>query len=516
MNSVDRRPVLIVGAGPTGLTAALELSRLGVPVRVVDRALAPSSTSRALGVQARTLELLRPRGVGDTMLRRGNRAKRTALHAGGRRIAGIEFSEMRSEFDFILMLAQSETERLLAERVAAQGVTVERGVSFETVSQDDTCARVGLRHPDGRPETVLASYVIAADGSHSPVRKALGLSFEGRALEQRYVLGDVHVAGAMPADQLSIFLAANGFLAVFPMGGGRFRFMATDPDGVAGDDGEPTLADIQALYDRTVHIPATLYELSWSSRFRINSRHMSTLRAGRVFFGGDAAHVHSPAGGQGMNAGIQDMINLCWKLAMVENGLARPELLDTYETDRLPVIKQLVAMTERATTVFNSTNPVAHALLTRIAPIMLARSAVQRKAAPRLGQIAASYRRRPLAAGGGRLGDLRAGDRVPDARSADGALYDLLDMSRLTLLVGGDAPCPLAGFEEAVTVRHADEYQGLVPDGGWLLVRPDGYLAAAGTHRDGRRLTAWLQRWLVAQPESASSSGRRERTSARG
>ena len=159
--------------------------------------------------------------------------------------------------------------------------------------------------------------MIAADGSHSPIRKALGLPFTGRSLTQNYVLGDLHLAGDVPEDQLSIFLARNGFLAVFPMGDGRFRFMATDPDGVTGDDDEPTLEDIQRLYDRTVHIPARLYDLNWSSRFRINSRHMNTLRDGRVFFGGDAAHVHSPAGGQGMNAGIQDMINLSWKLAMV-------------------------------------------------------------------------------------------------------------------------------------------------------------------------------------------------------
>ena len=195
------------------------------------------------------------------MLRLGNRARRTALHADGHRLAAVEFGRMSSQFDFILLLAQSETERLLTERLGVHGVKIERGPAFASLMERPDCVAVTLRAPDGTTETVLASYVIAADGSHSPVRKSLGLPFTGRALPQNYVLGDVHLTGDIPEDQLSIFLARNGFLAVFPMGAGRFRFMATDPDGITGDVDEPSLADVQALYDRTVGIPATLLSL---------------------------------------------------------------------------------------------------------------------------------------------------------------------------------------------------------------------------------------------------------------
>jgi 2-polyprenyl-6-methoxyphenol hydroxylase-like FAD-dependent oxidoreductase len=504
MNPSHDVPVLVVGAGPTGLTAALELSRLGVGVRIVDRAPERSLTSRALGVQARTIELLRVRGVGDEMLRLGNAARATALYSEGEKLAAIELHRMPSEFNYILLLAQSETERLLTEQLNRQGVKIERGVEMAALTKHPDGISAVLRSGDGAEEVLDASYLIAADGSHSAIRKALGLSFTGRSLTHDYVLGDLHLAGDIPEDQLSIFLARNGFLAVFPMGDGRFRFMATDPDGLTGDKGDPTLEDIQQLYDRTVYRPAQLYNLNWSSRFRINSRHMSTLRDGRVFFGGDAAHVHSPAGGQGMNAGIQDMINLSWKLAMVLNGHARPALLDTYQSDRLPVIRQLVRMTERATKAFNSTNSLMHAAITRLAPIVLARSRVQDKAAPRLGQLAASYRDCPIAKGGGRIGSLRAGDRVPDLRIDGGRLYDLLDLSTLTLVVTGECvPEAYRPWRDILALRRVS-IDGM--PSGWLLVRPDGYLAAAGRPDDGPALSRWLDRWFVTQERAALSA----------
>ena len=497
MNPLHDVPVLIVGAGPTGLTAALELSRLGIGVRIVDRALERSLTSRALGIQARTVELLRVRGVGDEMLRLGNPARATTLYSEGQKLAAIELHRMPSEFNYLLLLAQSETERLLTQQLNRQGVKIERGVELIALTRHADGVTAVLRSGDGAEEVLDASYLIAADGSHSAIRKALGLPFTGRSLTQDYVLGDLHLAGDVPEDQLSIFLARNGFLAVFPMGDGRFRFMATDPGGITGDSGDPTLEDIQRLYDRSVHLPARLYNLNWSSRFRINSRHMTTLRDGRVFFGGDAAHVHSPAGGQGMNAGIQDMINLSWKLALVLNGQARPELLDTYQSDRLPVIRQLVRMTERATRAFNSTNPLMHAAITRLAPMVLARSRVQDNAAPRLGQLAAGYRGCPIAKGGGQIGSLRAGDRVPDLRVGDGRLYDLLDLSTLTLFVTGD------GVPEAYRPWHGILALRRVSidamPAGWLLVRPDGYVAAAGGPDDGPALSRWLDRWLIPQ-----------------
>lgn len=554
----NARPVLIVGAGPTGLTAAVELSRLGIDVRIVDRAAEPSSTSKALAVQARTIELLQPRGVGAAMLAQGTKAKGASLYGRGKLLATVHFDRMPSRVNGVLLLPQSATERLLHEQLQRQGIEVERGVELISFTQHesgpDAGVRAVLKHPDGGEEVLDAAYLISAEGAHSSVRHELGLSFDGTAIPQRYLLADLHLDGAMPGDELSIFLASDGFLAVFPLAERRFRLMATDLGGegseggggtggsVPRDSDAPMLAELQQVVDRVAPISIRLRDLGWSSRFFINSRHLSTLRVGNVFLGGDAAHVHSPAGGQGMNTGIQDMINLCWKLALVAKGQARPALLDTYQADRLPLISALIRRTEAATKAFNSTNPLVHQLITRAAPVALATDLVQNKANAVLGQIGVNYRDSPLTQTGGRVGHLRAGDRVPDLDvdvdvdvhlgldaatvagdrpSAPTTVYDLLDLAGLTLLVTdpkadlADVTERLRPWRDILTIRHVTipaaqpELRGLdlqvakdlVAHPSLLLIRPDAYIAAIA---DGPApIAAWLKAWFVAREGAA-------------
>ena len=359
--------VLIVGAGPTGLTAALELSRLGIPVRIIDKQAAPPTTSRAVGVQARTLELLELRGLADEMVRLGNPGLAASFYGGGKRVFRLDFTRIDSRYHYLLFISQAETERILRTAVEKQGVRIERGVELvglaqDVLSHDPNPVRVVLRHADGRLEQAQAPWLISAEGAHSTVRATLDLPFEGKTRDEQYALGDLHIDGELAETDLHIFSSEHGFLGLFPMGNRRFRLMASNPLSRPSKDTAPTLQELQAIYDQRSQVPARFRDMSWSSWFRINSRMVARLKVGRLLLGGDAAHIHSPAGAQGMNTGIQDMINLAWKLALVLKGQAPPALLDTYEQERLPVIRDVLAKTEGMTNVIGSGNRSAPGL----------------------------------------------------------------------------------------------------------------------------------------------------------
>ena len=514
--ATETNPILIVGAGPTGLTAAMELSRMGVPVRLIDKWAAPSTTSRALAVQARTLELLAQRGLADEMLRRGNIGHATTLYGNGKQLAKVNLSEIESRYNYILLLAQSETEELLREQVQRQGVAVEWSTELIGFGQDEAGVRAVLRHPDGRLEELALAYLISAEGAHSSVRHTLNMPFPGKSMPQHYALADLHLDGDIPDDELSIFLSDKGFLAVFPMKDRNFRFIALDPATHEAAASDPKLEDLQHLYDSVSHIPVRLRDMNWSSRFNVNSRMVDHLQAGRVFLGGDAAHIHSPAGGQGMNTGIQDMINLCWKLALVWHGQATPALLATYGQDRLPVIRGVVNTTEKATNAFNSASPLVYQLLTYALPVLLSSHFVQHLGAGVLSQTHANYRDSDLSQTQHAGGKLHGGDRVPDLdvlaneAGSPATLYSLLNPSRFTLLLTSNVSLPadwqeqlrpwqsLLSVQSIAAATGAAEVFGtaLGHEPALLLVRPDTYLALVAGADGWLTLLAWLGRWL--------------------
>jgi len=439
----DLIDVLVVGAGPVGLALGCDLRIHGLAMRAIERAPTPATTSRALGVQARTLEILENLGVVEPVLARGLRLTGLNAFVARRRQLHVPFEGVDTPYPFAVILPQSETERVLADHFAALGGTVERGCELESFTQDADGVTSVLRHADGLTETVRSAWLVGCDGAHSTVRRRLGIPFEGSALESQFVLADLAITGSLVESQANGFLHASGVLGFFPLGAGSWRLVAQVP---LGDDAvdDPTLPELQAIADERGPGDLRLSDPSWLSHFRINERRVQRYREGRVLLAGDAAHIHSPVGGQGMNTGIGDAYNLGWKLAWVVSGVAPPSLLDSYEAERSPIAEDVLRTTGTMTRAITTRSPFVRrvrntlmALVTRLPPLT-------RAVATRIAELDVAYRHSPIVgeswAPGIYLGGPRAGERAPDGRLRDAdrgderRLFEVLRGTRHTLL----------------------------------------------------------------------------------
>ncbi|MGH3641453.1 MAG: FAD-dependent oxidoreductase [Mycobacterium sp.] len=333
--------VLIVGAGPTGLTLAASLLLKGVGVTLVDRQSEGANTSRAAGVNARTLEVLEVLDVTRRLLKEGIEAPRFVIRDGARVLLQIDFSGLTTDYPFTLLCPQSTTERLLLDRVRELGGDVIRPKVLTTITQG--ADGVTATFTDG--DTVQARYLVGADGMHSTVREQAGIGFSGGAYEHSFVLADAQLSGDAPTDEVRLFWASEGLTVVAPLPNGTFRVVAPVDDAPE----QPSAEFVQGLLDSRGPGGITVTEVAWGSRFRIHHRVADTYRAGRILLAGDAAHVHSPAGGQGMNLGIQDAVVLADTLAAVLDG-GPHALLDAYSDARRPIAQQVVELTDRLTT----------------------------------------------------------------------------------------------------------------------------------------------------------------------
>ena len=521
----------MVGAGPTGLTLAAQLQRYGVSFRVIDRAQDRAHESRALGVQPRTLEVLAGLGVTERMVERGNRAVRLLLHAGGR-VAQLRLFDIGADdtaYPYLLFLSQAETERILGDHLTDHGVEIERGVELLDLSQAGGGVSCRLRHQDGHEEFVEAGYVVGCDGAHSTVRTQAGIAFEGTAYPQTFVLADIEATGVEPG-AAHAFIAARGILLFFPLGSpATWRLIAmrprTDPTPV---DRPVTLGDLQALVNTYTAMPVQLSAPVWMTNFRLHNRGATHYRSGRIFLAGDAAHIHSPAGAQGMNTGIQDAVNLGWKLALVATGRADPALLDTYEQERAPVGRRVLRFTDRAFIAGTSTNPLLRfvrvQIVPRLLPLAMRPRRVRKLGLRTLSQLAVRYRRSRLSVDGPaamRRGP-KPGDRLPDApvteRGKLRTLHAVTSGPGFDLLLCG----PAAGFPAAAGAELEDRWAGLVEvhrvsrDNGpnvlydhtgdasrrmglrdatvvHYLIRPDGYVGYRGEGNDLAGVHAYLE-----------------------
>ena len=295
--------VLVVGAGPVGLLMASELARHGVPVRVIDKAPAASDKSKALGVHARSLEMLENIGIVESFLAAGINIYGVSVYCEGKRIVHLGFDELKSPYPFVLMIPQSKTESILSEHLAHLGYQIERNVELIGFSDEQEQVIATLRHADGLIETMPTPWLIGCDGAHSTVRHILGLPFAGAQYQEVFGLADVKVDWTLPEDEMHTFLSEEGPLVFFPFGSGRYRVMAEATHDMDTENA-PSLKDFQALVDRRCSAGATLSDPHWLTWFKFHCRSVSRLWCGRVFLAGDAAHIHSPVGGQGMNTGM--------------------------------------------------------------------------------------------------------------------------------------------------------------------------------------------------------------------
>jgi 2-polyprenyl-6-methoxyphenol hydroxylase-like FAD-dependent oxidoreductase len=481
--------VLIVGAGPTGLVLALWLTKLGITPRIIDKTAEPGTTSRALAVQARTLEFYRQLDLTDTVLAEGHKIPAINLWVKGAPKARLPFETVGgglTPYPFLHIYPQDQHERLLVKRLQELGVSVERNTELLGYTDQGDRVIARLRRPDGDEETCEATYVAGCDGARSKVREMIGAGFPGGTYRQVFYVADVDIRGAVANGELHIDLDEADFLAVFPLAGrGRVRLIGTVRDQRA--EHAETL-QFQDVSNRAMeNLKVEVDRINWFSTYRVHHRVSDHFRKGRAFLLGDAAHIHSPAGGQGMNTGIGDAVNLAWKLQTVLQGRAPDALLDSYETERSRFARRLVATTDKIFTFVTADGPLAEVVRTRIAPVLMPRIVGFEFAREYLfrtvSQIMLNYRDGPLSVG--TAGHIHGGDRLPWAQENGNDNFAPLASAAWQVHVYGmvrpdlesrcaDLHLPLHRFDWGLAAEAA----GLARDA-LYLVRPDTYVALA-------------------------------------
>jgi 2-polyprenyl-6-methoxyphenol hydroxylase-like FAD-dependent oxidoreductase len=507
--------VLIVGAGPTGLMLANQLGRRGVRAMIIDRHNGPAQQTRAMGVQARTLEIYDRLGIAEPALQLGARAMGANMWAEGRRAARIPVGEMGrslSPYPFILLLGQDDNERLLNAKLREWDMAVDWNTELMALEQKPGHVVATLRLPGGGSRQVTAAWVAGCDGSRSPVRELCGIGFPGAPYEHVFFVADTVATGDMVPDELNVYLWKQGFHLFFPMRGkDRWRVIGILPKSMR-ERNDLTFDDVVPFVRQEAGTRLAFQDCLWFSTYRIHHRSAARFRDRRCFLLGDAAHVHSPMGGQGMNTGLQDAYNLAWKLALVVKGQADATLLDSYEPERMPVAQRLLRTTDRAFSLVVSDTRIASLfrtrILARIAAFAMGRERIRRLAFRTISQIGIRYRNSPLSQTLPGLGEHapRAGDRFPwmQLRLREGGpvedLFARLDDTRFNLVAIGQ-PVPAELQSDPLMRTHAIPGDTVnapalahagITGPSFFLLRPDGHVGLAGTRLDAASVRRYL------------------------
>jgi 2-polyprenyl-6-methoxyphenol hydroxylase-like FAD-dependent oxidoreductase len=522
--TIMRDDVLIVGAGPTGLILALWLTKLGARIRIIDKTAEPGTTSRALLVHARTLELYRQLGLADVVVARGHKVPAIRFWVKGEPQARLSFEEVGADltaYSFLEIFPQDEHERLLVATLEGLGVPVERNTELLGYSDEGGQVIARLRGPDGREERCEAAYIAGCDGARSIVRETMGTGFPGGTYHHLFYVADIVASGPAINGEMHVDLEEADLLVVFPLAGrGRARLIGTVREDRADRADTLEFKDVSSRVIENFKIDVE--KVNWFSTYHVHHRVAQHFRKGRAFLLGDAAHIHSPVGGQGMNTGIGDAINLAWKLKAVLGGSASDALLDTYEIERIAFAQRLVETTDRVFTIATAEGRIASILRTRVVPLALTTvakfEAVRDFLFRTMSQLEISYRHCYFNAG--KAGDIQGGDRLPWVTTEGIDNYDPLAQMVWQVHVYGRAKPDLAAWCEEHDVplhvfawRSEYEKAGIIRDALYLL-RPDTYIGltdrscSVGTLRhylDARGMRIASAEGPGGQPESADT-----------
>lgn len=494
--------VVVVGAGPVGLVAAYDLARRGIAVRIIDKLERPTAESRAIAIHARSLDMFDRMGIVDDLIATGVKSTGMNMYAGGKKMVRLPIDVVDSAYPCTLVTAQTETERILTAHLSALGVTVERGLEVTELSQNEKAVQLSVRHADGGTDAIEASWVIGTDGSHSNVRRLVGTQLRGSFKGERFILGDVEVEPHFDNANMYTYFDPDGPVVTLPMLGGRVRFLAQIHDAPGTPlNQHPTQEQLQQIIDARIG-DVTITTPHWLTCFEIHHGQVPAYRLGRVFLAGDAAHIHSPAGGQGMNTGIQDAFNLSWKLAAVIKGDAGDALLDSYHAERHPIGKQVIDFTSTLTRLGTLRGP-ARVLRDAVVRVVGHLPPAVRVMASNIAETNIAYKNSPITLSAGpRHAKVSAGQHLPHI--AEPAVQKQLSVAfgagnsgHTVLAVAGHGPAPAAGpagqMQVLITAQNTlvDGYDVVVADpdeliakryglrgGGRIVVRPDGYIGA--------------------------------------